>query len=181
MSKSPSGPPLGSQSGGDKQGVYSCEARAPAVTAQFWQNHLTCVTESPIAKREVIVTPALLAPLRCCKVQSPHRCALIPAGEMVLSRAATRSKGRSPGSCPLLQAPCWSSRSQLPLLWLNLFFYQVQIMLALFNVQVCEDQIITRLCCKGYISIKVQGAISSSSVTALASTLPIFKLPIKKI
>ena len=77
----------GSQSGGEKPWAYSCEACAPATTAGFWQNHLTCVTEFPITKREGIVTPALLAPPRCHKVQSPHGRTLVPQGETVWSEA----------------------------------------------------------------------------------------------
>lgn len=95
VSKSPSGPPRGRQSGGDRWWADSWEAWAPARTAWFWQSHLTCVTDSPAAKREAVVTPAGLAPLPRCRVRSPHRRALIPEGEMGLSRAAMRSGGKS--------------------------------------------------------------------------------------
>lgn len=80
----------GSQSGGEKPWAYGCEACALATTAGFWQNHLTCVTEFPITEREGIVTPALLAPPRCHKVQSPHGRTLVPQGETVWSEARAR-------------------------------------------------------------------------------------------
>lgn len=89
-----------------------------------------------------------------------HESALIHERERVLSRAAKWSMGKSLGpqrsleSCPLPQAPCWALGVNYPCCDSrgnnNTYLHYV-----------CENQTITGVCYKGYISIKLPGAISN--------------------